>query len=377
MAVCTQVQARDFTVVIDAGHGGHDPGALGKRGKEKNINLSVALKLGELIRKNCSDVRVVYTRKTDVFIPLDRRAQIANNAKADLFISVHTNSVAKGSTVRGAETYTLGLHRTTENLEVAKKENSVILIEDNYEQRYAGFNPNSAESYIMFEFLQDKYMAQSVQLATLIQRQFKNTAHRIDKGVHQAGFLVLRATSMPSVLVELGYISTPDEEEYLLSDNGSSALAKSIYNAFLNYKEKNRSTHAAHSAQTVHQDAEPDELPAEEEKPAPEVKKETTKPATTKKQTTTSGKPVFKIQILTSSTVLPKGSSKLKGLSPVSYYKEGGIYKYTYGESTDYNKVLRTKREITAKFKDCFIIAFKNGEKTDVSAAIREFKSGK
>jgi N-acetylmuramoyl-L-alanine amidase len=378
MAVCTQVQARDFTVVIDAGHGGHDPGALGKRGKEKNINLSVALKLGELIRKNCSDVRVVYTRKTDVFIPLDRRAQIANNAKADLFISVHTNSVAKGSTVRGAETYTLGLHRTTENLEVAKKENSVILIEDNYEQRYAGFNPNSAESYIMFEFLQDKYMAQSVQLATLIQRQFKNTAHRIDKGVHQAGFLVLRATSMPSVLVELGYISTPDEEEYLLSDNGSSALAKSIYNAFLNYKEKNRSTHAAaHSAQTVHQDAEPDELPAEEEKPAPEVKKETQKPATTKKQTTTSGKPVFKIQILTSSTVLPKGSSKLKGLSPVSYYKEGGIYKYTYGESTDYNKVLRTKREITAKFKDCFIIAFKNGEKTDVSAAIREFKSGK
>jgi N-acetylmuramoyl-L-alanine amidase len=387
------VQAKDFTVVIDAGHGGHDPGALGKRGKEKNINLSVALKLGELIRKGCSDVHVVYTRKTDVFVPLDRRAQIANNAKADLFISVHTNSVAKGNTARGAETYTLGLHRTTENLEVAKKENSVILIEDNYEQRYAGFNPNSAESYIMFEFLQDKNMEQSVQFATLIQRQFKNTAHRADKGVHQAGFLVLRATSMPSVLVELGYISTPDEEEYLLSDNGSSALAQSIYKAFLNYKEKSNGTHVHPQAGTVgHEDAEPDTMPstaadtASDETASEETidkrtetrakaETKTKTGSTTKTETRAAGsKPVFKVQILTSSTVLPKGSKKLKGLSPVNYYKEGGIYKYTYGESTDYNKVLRTKREITAKFKDCFIIAFKNGEKTDVNAAIREFK---
>ena len=169
---------------------------------------------------------------------MDRRAQIANNAKADLFISIHTNSIARGRTVRGAETYTLGLHRTEENLEVAKKENSVILIEDNYEQRYAGFNPNSSESYIIFEFVQDKNMEKSVKLATLIQKQFKNTAKRIDKGVHQAGFLVLRATSMPSVLVELGYISTPDEEQYLLSDAGTTALSNSIYKAFLNYKRE-------------------------------------------------------------------------------------------------------------------------------------------
>ena len=235
---CLAAKGKDFIVVIDPGHGGHDPGAIGRRGKEKNINLNVALKVGQLIQNNCNDVKVIYTRKTDVFIPLDRRAQIANNAKADLFISIHTNSVARSRTVRGAETYTLGLHRTEENLEVAKKENSVILIEDNYEQRYAGFNPNSSESYIIFEFVQDKNMEKSVKLATLIQKQFKNTAKRIDKGVHQAGFLVLRATSMPSVLVELGYISTPDEEQYLLSDAGTTALSNSIYKAFLNYKRE-------------------------------------------------------------------------------------------------------------------------------------------
>jgi N-acetylmuramoyl-L-alanine amidase len=363
--VCAPAQAKDFTVVIDAGHGGHDPGAMGKRGKEKNINLSVALKLGNLIRKNCSDVNVVYTRKTDVFIPLDRRAQIANNAKADLFISIHTNSVAKGTNVRGAETYTLGLHRTEENLAVAKKENSVILIEDNYQQRYAGFNPNSSESYIMFEFLQDKNMEQSVQFARLIQRQFKSTAQRIDKGVHQAGFLVLRATSMPSVLVELGYISTPEEENYLLSEAGSEALALSIYRAFTAYKNKSHhaSNHvkdgnAPRDTEAPHEDAEPDSLPQEN----------ASRPTAS---------PVFKIQILTSSTRLAKGSKQLKGLSPVDYYKEGGVYKYTYGESTDYNKVLRTRREISGKFKDCFIIAFKNGEKMDVNAAIREFKNKK
>lgn len=216
-----------FTVVIDAGHGGNDPGAIGRRGREKNINLNVALKLGRLIENNCNDTRVVYTRKKDTFVPLHTRAEIANNAKADLFISIHTNSVAsRSSKVSGTETYTLGLHRTQDNLEVAKKENSVILIEDDYKQRYAGFNPNSAESYIIFEFLQDKYMSQSVSFATMIQQQFRQSARRVDKGVHQAGFLVLRETSMPSVLIELGYITNPTEEAYLLSDNGSSALAK-------------------------------------------------------------------------------------------------------------------------------------------------------
>lgn len=386
---CQTVAGKDFVVVIDPGHGGHDPGAVGKRGKEKNINLNVALKVGRLIQNNCNNVKVIYTRRTDIFIPLDHRAQIANNAKADLFISIHTNSIARGRTVRGAETYTLGLHRTEENLEVAKKENSVILIEDNYQQRYAGFNPNSAESYIIFEFLQDKNMEKSVKLATHIQKQFRNTAQRIDKGVHQAGFLVLRETSMPSVLVELGYISTPDEEQYLLSDSGTDALSNSIYKAFLNYKREHDSS-ASKSDIQEQEIPEPIEssvettvdIPTEEPDTAAEPIRENKQSVpssrnSSRKQATTSGRPLFKIQILVSDKVLPKGSKQLKGLSPVDYYKEKGLYKYTYGESTDYNKVLRTRRDISKKFKDAFIIAFKNGEKMNINEAIKEFKNNR
>ena len=368
-----QAEGRDFTVVIDPGHGGRDPGALGRKGKEKAINLNVALKLGKLIKDNCQDVRIVYTRDKDVFVGLDRRAQIANNAKADLFISIHTNSVAKGRTVRGTETYTLGLHRTDDNLEVAKKENSVILIESDYEQRYAGFNPNSSESYIIFEFLQDKNMEKSVDFATLIQRQFKSTAKRIDKGVHQAGFLVLRETTMPGVLVELGYISTPDEERYLLTESGTDALARSIYQAFVSYKNQHDSPSARRK--------EPIRPAVTSEKPAPREEKPKAKPAATtaskSKPQASKGKPVFKIQILTSEKKLSTNNKQFKGLSPVSYYQEKGLYKYTYGESTDYNKVLRTKRQIASKFKDAFIIAFKDGKKMDVNQAIKEFKNKK
>ena len=364
--VGAQAESRDFIVVIDPGHGGRDPGAIGKRGKEKNINLNVALKLGKLIQNNCKDVSIVYTREKDTFVGLDRRAQIANNAKADLFISIHTNSVARGRTVRGTETYTLGLHRTDENLEVAKKENAVILIENDYEQRYAGFNPNSSESYIIFEFLQDKNMEKSVQLATLIQRQFKTTAKRIDKGVHQAGFLVLRETTMPGVLVDLGYISTPDEERYLLTESGTDALAQSIYRAFIKYKEQNGSPIARRNEPPI---------VAETPKASSQTEKKTS--ATPKKQASKGEKPIFKIQILTSDKKLSTNNKQFKGLSPVSYYQEKGIYKYTYGESTDYNKVLRTKRQIETKFKGAFIIAFKNGEKVDVNQAIKEFKNNR
>ena len=364
--VGAQAESRDFIVVIDPGHGGRDPGAIGKRGKEKNINLNVALKLGKLIKNNCKDVSIVYTRDKDTFVGLDRRAQIANDAKANLFISIHTNSVARGRTVRGTETYTLGLHRTEDNLEVAKKENAVILIENDYEQRYAGFNPNSSESYIIFEFLQDKNMEKSVQLATLIQRQFKNTAKRIDKGVHQAGFLVLRETTMPGVLVELGYISTPDEERYLLTESGTDALAKSIYRAFIKFKEKNGSPIARRIV--------PPTNPV-----SPKVSSQTKKKPldTLQKQIKKEEKPIFKIQILTSDRKLSTNNKQFKGLSPISYYQEKGIYKYTYGESSDYNKVLRTKRQIETKFKGAFIIAFKNGKKIDVNQAIKEFKNNR
>lgn len=374
-----------FTVVIDAGHGGNDPGAMGNKAKEKHINLNVALKLGRLIEAGNPDVKVVYTRKTDVFVPLHRRAEIANNAKADLFISVHTNSVAsRNAQVQGTETYTLGLHRTEENLEVAKKENSVILIEDDYKQQYAGFNPNSAESYIIFEFLQDKYMAQSVGFAKMIQRQFSQNSRRTDKGVHQAGFLVLRETSMPSVLIELGYITNPSEAAYLTSDSGSSSLARSIYQAFLKYKQQQTGKPNAPEAENIQVEeslqsvpAVQEEIPPQESAPVrPATKTKSSSDKTVKPSKADSDAPVFKIQILTSGKALDKGNKQFKGLSPVDYFKENGIYKYTYCESTDYNYVLRQKRNVVdAKFKDAFIIAFKNGEKVNVSEAIKEFKN--
>lgn len=347
-----------FIVVIDPGHGGNDPGAIGRRGKEKNINLNVALKLGKLIEENCKDTKVVYTRKSDIFVPLHQRADIANSVKANLFISIHTNAVAKSSAhVKGAETYTLGLHRTQENLEVAKKENSVILIEENYKQRYAGFNPNSSESYIIFEFMQDKNMSQSVGFATQIQKHFKN-CNRIDKGVHQAGFLVLRETSMPSVLIELGYISNPTEETYLISEKGTSTLANAIYQAFLEYKTGQNNIKIKTNTEYSN--------------------KEVIKDSKDKTVNTENDNIIFKIQIFATDKILPENSRQFKGLKPVKYYKENKMIKYTYAEETDYNKILKIKKNVVDnKFKDAFIIAFKNGKKININDAIKEFKKKK
>ena len=367
LPLCTShLWGKDFVVVIDAGHGGHDPGAIGKISKEKNINLNVALKVGNLIKNNCDDVKVIYTRSKDVFIPLDRRAEIANNAKADLFISIHTNALASNRTAKGASTWTLGLAKSDANLEVAKRENSVILYESDYQTRYAGFNPNSAESYIIFEFMQDKYMEQSVHLASLMQKQFRHTCKRLDRGVHQAGFLVLKASAMPSILIELGFISTPEEERYLNSETGATTMAKGIYHAFLNYKREHE-IRLTGVSKTV--------IPTEQKEQ--DIEKENDRPVTVQKvaeSATNDNEITFKIQILTSSKPLAKNDKRLKGLKGVDYYKEKDIYKYTYGASGDYNKVLRTKRTITAKFKDAFIIAFRDGEKMNVNEAIAEFK---
>lgn len=385
----SSVWAKDFVVVIDAGHGGHDPGAIGKISKEKNINLKVALKLGNLIKQNCNDVKVVYTRSKDVFIPLDRRAEIANNAKADLFISIHTNALANNRTAKGASTWTLGLAKSDANLEVAKRENSVILYEDDYKTRYAGFNPNSAESYIIFEFMQDKYMEQSVHLASLVQKQFRHHCKRVDRGVHQAGFLVLKASAMPSILVELGFISTPEEERYLNTEEGSSTLVKGIYRAFLSYKREHEIRLTGSSRTALPNDdevtdaevAQIDSTESENEKPqnTPRTDKLVTEAKTQRpivvESTTNDSEITFKIQILTSSRPLSKNDKRLKGLKDVDYYKENGLYKYTYGASSDYNKVLRTRRNtVTPLFKDAFIIAFRNGEKMNINEAIANFK---
>ena len=347
-----KTDARDFVVVIDAGHGGHDPGAVGRISKEKNINLKVALAVGRLIEQNCPDVKVIYTRKRDVFVALNRRAEIANEAKADLFISIHTNSLARNHTARGASTWTLGLAKSEANLEVAKRENAVILYEDDYQTRYAGFNPNSAESYIIFEFMQDKYMAQSVRLASLMQEQFRGTCKRVDRGVHQAGFLVLRASAMPSVLIELGFISTPAEERYLNSEQGVNNLSNGIYRAFLAYKQ---------GQGTPQGDARPLQLAQSAPKP----------------ETPSASHPIFKVQIFASSELLKDNDKRLKGLKGVEHYRENGLYKYTYGASDDYNHIARTRRSVAGKFKQAFIIAFKDGKKMDINQAIREFQENK
>ena len=215
LSFAASAASKKFVLVIDPGHGGKDAGALGAFSKEKDINLSVAMAFGRQVQRNCHDVKVIYTRTTDVFIGLKERAEIANKNKADLFISVHTNALPGGKQAYGMETYTLGMHRAGDNLDVAKRENAVILIEKDYKQSYQGFNPNSSESYIMFEFMQDRNMANSVDLAKMVQRETCASASRPDKGVHQAGFLVLRETSMPGSLIELGFITTPDEERLL------------------------------------------------------------------------------------------------------------------------------------------------------------------
>ncbi|MBP5514800.1 MAG: N-acetylmuramoyl-L-alanine amidase [Bacteroidaceae bacterium] len=230
--------ASAYTLVIDAGHGGKDAGALGFISKEKDINLAIALEFGRLVEQNCPDVKVVYTRKTDTFIELDERARIANRNKADLFVSIHTNSTAAGKAgtqARGTETYTLGMHNAAANLAVAMRENSVIMLEANYEEKYEGFDPKSSESYIIFELMQDEYMKQSVKFAGLVQQQFATHAGRVNRGVHQAGLLVLRATSMPGVLVEVGFINNKNEEQFLNTKDGIAKMSRSIFNAFKSY----------------------------------------------------------------------------------------------------------------------------------------------
>lgn len=253
--------SKSFTLVIDAGHGGHDSGAKGAMSYEKNINLKVALAFGKYVERNCPDVKVVYTRKTDVFVPLYERAEIANRNKANLFVSVHTNALAKGRISRGFETYTLGdgrSHGKKTNLDVAKRENSVIFMEKDYKQHYVGYDPNSPESNIMFEFVQDHNMQQSVAFAKLLQQNVCSLAGRVNKGVHQDNFAVLRLTSMPACLIELGFITTPDEEQALNNPAVVDKIARGIYNAFADYK--NRQV----GGLTVPFKAEAEKLPAED-----------------------------------------------------------------------------------------------------------------
>ena len=361
---------KQFTLVIDPGHGGKDAGAVGKKAKEKTINLNVALAFGKLVKEKCPEVKVIYTRTTDKFVALKERAAIANRNNADLFVSIHTNAVPRGKKVYGTETFTLGTARAEENLEVAKRENSVITYEEDYAETYAGFDPNSPESYIIFEFMQDRYMEQSVDLARCIQDQYTSYAGRQNKGVKQAGFLVLRETSMPSVLTELGFISTPAEENYLNSERGQRQLAQSLYNGFATYYKK--VTKHLGTKVAIVEKTEVDNTPAVDLQPAPAPVQEVTTPAENvapKKQVATNAKPVYKVQIFTSPTKVKSSDKRLKNVKKADFYKDGKTYKYTSGSSTDYNEINNLRRQLSKRFKGCFVVAFLDGERIDLNEA--------
>lgn len=372
-----------FTLVIDAGHGGRDGGACANGAKEKNINLNVALAFGRYVERNCQDVKVIYTRKTDVFIPLHQRADIANKNKADVFISIHTNAVARGSNATGLETYTMGMRRSDEKRSAAMRENEVVLIESDYRQHYAGFDPRSPESYIIFDIVNETNMAESVELAQLIQRNVCATARRPNKGVKQDAFLVLRETSMPACLIELGYITTPSEAAYLTNSSNVDAMARGIYQAFVAYK--NQRTRNASPTTPTPPAATPTTpaLPATPATPAipsePATQAEPTtqaEPATQAEEVpTTTVDPVFKVQILASTIELSTTDRQMKGLTGVECYKEGNMWKYTVGSSTDYNEIARLRRTVLEKFPQAFIVAFKNGERVDAAAALQEFRN--
>lgn len=401
LAMTSFAANRNFTLVIDAGHGGHDAGARGAISMEKNVNLSVALQFGRYVEKYMPEVRVIYTRKTDKFVSLIERANIANRANADLFISVHTNALPAGKIARGFETYTLGMHRAKDNLDVAMRENSVISMEKDYKQTYQGFDPKSSESYIIFEFIQGKNMERSVELARMIQRKVCDNANRPDKGVHQAGFLVLRETSMPSCLIELGFITTPDEERILNNSDRVNDIAKSIYDGFAQYRNKydkrvtvpyrplqsgdveelkeQESQHQVEPQRKNEAQKKVEVLKKTEDlkRTEPQKKAEVQKRVVAQKKPEPKDAPVFKLQIFVSDRILRKGDAHFKGETDYESFREGNLVKYTMGASSNYNEIYRLRKSLQEKFPEAFIIAFKSGQKYDVNQAIREFKQNK
>ncbi|GAO31911.1 N-acetylmuramoyl-L-alanine amidase family protein [Geofilum rubicundum] len=340
------------TVVIDAGHGGRDPGAVGKDVKEKDIVLAVALKVGEYLKRELPEVKVVYTRTTDVFVPLDERAEVANKAKADLFVSIHANAISNPR-IYGAETFVLGLHRSEENLEVAKKENSVIVLEEDYTTKYEGFDPNSPESYIIFELMQNVYLDQSISAASIIQEQFETRVGRRNRGVKQAGFLVLRKTSMPGVLVELGFLSNRSEERFMASEEGQVYLASAIFRSIRDYKNRYEARNNLHMAQ-----GEPTNVEENMEEMTPETTEDFQPEEVIE----------FRIQVASSARRLSEKEGPYLQFDDVWNYQDGQLYKYTTGVSASYEQISDLLMEVRKIIPDSFIIAFKDGERVPVSS---------
>lgn len=330
------------TVVIDPGHGGKDPGALGySTAREKDITLKVALKLGQYIKESLPDVEVIFTREKDVFVELHERTAIANRSRADLFISIHCNSSPSPSAF-GTEVYVLGLHKTEDNLAVAKKENSVILMEDDYLDHYEGFDPNSPESHIVFAMYQNAFLHQSIEVASILDRQFENHVHRKSRGVHQAGFMVLYRATMPSILVELGFITNKNEEAYLMSEEGTTYMASAIFRAFKEYKKKVEA-----------------DIPEEEVI----VKKDTAK--------SDEGQPVYKVQFVVMKKKVTRLESKYSMIEDFEVEESGtNFYRYMTGNFTDFRQAVKYQNELRAKgLKDAFVVAYKNGKRVSLKEA--------
>jgi N-acetylmuramoyl-L-alanine amidase len=355
-------ESRVSVVVIDPGHGGKDWGASMGRAKEKDIVLDIALKLGEIIKTNYPDIKIVYTRSKDVFIPLHQRANIANKNKADLFISIHVNAVEQKS-VQGTETFVLGQHRSKDNLEVAKKENSVILLEDDYNKTYEGFDPNSPESYIMFELVQDEYLEQSVMFASAIQKEFKERVHRADRSVKQAGFLVLRRTTMPSVLIETGFLSNTAERSYLLSESGQTSLASAIFRAFSVYKKKIEEK----SSFNLITDKSADKQNNNNNKQAATIK---AKPTTQKTINKPKSDIYFSVQIIALKKKLETTPQNFKGEKNIFIVESENINRYFSGKFNSPEEAEKEKKRIQKKYKNAFVVAFEKNKLISVKKAL-------
>jgi N-acetylmuramoyl-L-alanine amidase len=355
-------------VVIDAGHGGKDPGSLGKTTTEKTLTLAIALKVGQYIEQQFPDVQVIYTRKKDEFIELHKRAEIANTSKADLFISVHVNG-NENKQIDGTESLVLGSHRAGENFEVAKRENSVILLEDNYQEKYEGFDPNSPESYQSFSLMQDLYFKKSIMFAGLVQEQFRERAQRKDRSVRQQGLLVLAQTAMPGVLIETGFITNPDEEKYLITKQGQDYIASAIFRAFREYKNLSESN-ASFAGVLKGQQNDPDSGSQDSNQ---NIKPDSSK-VVTGEDSVFSPLPAveFKVQIAASNKPIAAKASIFEGLANVSEYHIDNLYKYAVGSSASFQDILAYSRQVKERFPDAFIIAVKNNRIIPLDQALKE-----
>jgi len=404
------------TIVLDAGHGGKDAGCSGKKSKEKHIALNVVLKLGQAIERQFPSINVIYTRKTDVFIPLHKRAAIANKNDADLFISIHCNALGhKAHLVHGSETYVMGLHTAEHNLDVARRENESILLEDDYQKNYQGFDPNSDEGYIFLSMFQNAFLDKSIQFAEKVESKIKVSAQRKSRGVKQAGFVVLKETTMPSVLIETGYLTNANEEAFLATDRGQNKMANAIFEAFIDYKLEveeqtseplaalrpqsvalvtpvTKSTNPPSRARAIVATRQPKDevkINTQQRVATPKVMptnlilteqpiannrpKEMVVPKAVALPVTKKPEIIFKIQLAASPAELETSNQKWSKIQYVEVRREKNLYKYLTGSHSDYEIALKNRNDVLSKgFNGAFIVAYKEGKRISLQAARQE-----